>query len=76
MDDSTQRPWEKLRQLMGQEDPTGLVAYLHTLAPEETERAVFRLAPEEQMRLLTVLPPETAAELIDEVPESHVRCDY
>ncbi len=65
------KPWERLRELLGEDDPGSLVNFLDTLSPDETVRAVFRLLPEEQMRLLTALPPDSAAELIDEVPDVH-----
>jgi magnesium transporter len=65
------KSWERLRELLADQRPSELVAYLKTLTSDETVRAVFRLTPEEQARLLTSLPAERAAELIDDVPEVH-----
>ncbi len=65
------KPWERLLELLAEENPQVLADYLDTLTSDETLRAVFRLTPEEQSRLLTALPVEDAAELIDEVPETH-----
>jgi magnesium transporter len=65
------KSWERLRELLADQQPAELVAYLKTLTSDETVRAVFRLTPEEQARLLTSLPAESAAELIDDVPEVH-----
>ena len=72
MEQTTQRPWEVLRELLSQ-DQAGekLEAFLDSLDANETVRSVFRLSHDEQRKLLLTISPQSAAELIEEVPDSH-----
>ncbi|MFW2405617.1 MAG: magnesium transporter [Gammaproteobacteria bacterium] len=67
----TTKPWDRLRELLAEQDASALAGYLDALSSDDIVRAVFRLTAEEQATLITSLPPDAAADLIDEVPESH-----
>lgn len=72
MEQTTQRPWDVLRDLLRQDDSGDrLEAYLAGLDSNETVRAVFRLSHDEQRQLLLKISPQSAAELIEDVPDSH-----
>ncbi len=60
-----QEPWEQLRTVLQTGDVREVRAYLESLSPAETARALSRLHEEEQTHLLTLLPPEDAASLIE-----------
>jgi len=64
-------PWERLDALAQARDVKGLEAYVESIGPSETFRALLRLEPEARERVLTTLSPEDAAELIEEIPEEH-----
>jgi len=63
--------WEKLDALAQSGDAKGLEAYVESIGPSETFRALLRLEPEARERVLTTLSPEGAADLIEEIPEEH-----
>ncbi len=72
MEQTTQRPWEVLRELTELDQADKLEAYLETLDANETVRAIFRLSHDEQRKLLLTISPQSAAELMEDVPDSHV----
>ena len=53
-------PWETLSQLIAAKNSVELAAFIDTLSPQETARAISRLAEEEQRLLFSLLsqPPE------------------
>jgi len=61
--------WEVLSTLINAGNSVEIIAYLDTLSPPETARAISRLTSEEQQRLLSILSPEEAAEVIEDIPE-------
>ncbi len=63
-------PWEQLEVLLARADGDQLCAFLGTLPPGETARAVSRLSRANQELLLTVLSPRQAAGLIMELPQA------
>jgi magnesium transporter len=63
-------PWERLEDILKADDPHALRAYLGTLSPGETARALSRLNEEDQTRVLTLLTPEDAADLLEELSET------
>jgi magnesium transporter len=63
--------WEQLDALAQEGDAKGLEAYVESIGPSETFRALLHLAPESRERVLTTLSPEEAADLIEEIPEEH-----
>lgn len=66
-DDAT--PWERLHRLVESSDAHGLDAYLKTLNPAETARAISRLSQEDQTQLLTLLSPADAADVLEDVSD-------
>ena len=68
---SRQKTWEVLAQLAAAGDAKGLEAYVESIGPSETFRAILRLDPEERERVLTTLLPEDAADFIEEIPDEH-----
>lgn len=64
-----ERPWERLRALIRAGDARAIDAYLDSLSPAETARAIGRLAPDERVRLFTLLEPAEAADVLEDVPE-------
>jgi magnesium transporter len=62
--------WEQLEALLARADGDRLCAFLGTLPPGETARAVSRLSRGNQEQLLTVLSPRQAADLIVELPQA------
>lgn len=67
--DSAERPWEELREIVtvgGQDD---LESFFESLPAGEAARAISRLEDEDQTKLMCSLSPETAAELIEEVSD-------
>jgi magnesium transporter len=71
MEQTTNKPWEVLRELLEQDQAEKLEEFLGTLDSNETVRSVFRLSHDEQRKLLLTISPQSAAELIEDVPESH-----
>lgn len=64
---SSEEPWEVLENLIQVGDGQRLEAYLNTLTPAETARAISRLNQSDQTRLLTLLTPAEAADLIEDL---------
>jgi magnesium transporter len=62
--------WKRLRELAAGGDGSALQAFLASLDPAETIRAVFRLKTQEQEQLMRLLAPDHAAELLEELPDS------
>jgi magnesium transporter len=63
--------WEMLSALAAAGDASRLEAYVNTIGPSETFRAILRLDAAEREKVLTTLSPVDAAELIEEIPEEH-----
>ncbi len=59
------RPWDQLRELIGQRDRAAILAFLEALPAADVARAISRLPIEDQGQLLTSLEPEDAADLVD-----------
>ena len=67
---SDERPsWEQLTGLIAEENSAELIAYIDTLSPSETARAISRLSEEARQQLFALLSPEDAAEVIEDIPE-------
>jgi len=64
-------PWEQLGELIEARDGTALQAYVGTLDPGETVRAMFRLSAENQQQLVKLLLPNQAADLLEDLPDAH-----
>jgi len=62
------KPWESLDVLAMAGDAERLEAFIATLAPGESARAISRLDSHEQCRVLTTLTPGNAANLLEECP--------
>ncbi len=68
-------PWVRLAELLEAEDAAQIEAFLASLPPEETARALSRLDEPELKRILSLLGAETAAhflELISDVQASEI----
>ncbi len=65
-----EKPWEELSELVGQNDPVQINAFLNRINPTDTALAVSRLTAEEQGLLLTLLGPVDAAEVIEDIPDT------
>ena len=63
-------PWEQLGQLIDRQDSRALMAFIDTLSPSETARAISRLPEQEQHRLFGFLNPADAADVIEDIPEA------
>lgn len=63
------RPWIRLGELVEKGDADELVAYLDTLTPAQTARAIGHLDEQANNRLLGLLPPEKAAEVLVDLPD-------
>ncbi|MFG0250538.1 MAG: magnesium transporter MgtE N-terminal domain-containing protein, partial [Phycisphaeraceae bacterium JB051] len=64
----TIQPWDRLEELVDQQDRDELRMFWRTLTSSELARAVSRMDVEKQHQLLGLLDPEDAADLIDELP--------
>ncbi|MAX26243.1 MAG: magnesium transporter [Phycisphaeraceae bacterium] len=64
----TIQPWDRLEELVDQQDRDVLRTFWRTLTSSELARAVSRMDVEKQHQLLGLLDPEDAADLIDELP--------
>lgn len=62
------RPWEELDALAESGDAEGLEAFVDSLSPSETARALAHLSYEEQSRVFETLAPDDAAELLEGLP--------
>ena len=63
-------PWETLQEKIRNNNAADLIAFLDTLSPSETARAISRLTEEDQLNLFSVLSPEDAADVIEDIPET------
>lgn len=63
-------PWEIMSALIGADDNAGLKAFIDSLNPRETARAISRLTAQEQQRLLGLLTPGDAADVIEDISEA------
>ena len=63
-------PWETLSRLMVAGKSAELTAFIDTLSPSETARAISRLTEQEQHRLFSILSPEDAADVIEDISEA------
>ena len=61
----TEKPWERLSEILKTRNVANLRRFLQQLSPAETARVVSRLSSQKQRELLTVLEPEDAAEVIE-----------
>ncbi len=66
---SVDRPWEALHDVIASNNMAALQAFLETLGPTETARAISRLSQEDQNQLFALLTPAVAAEVIEDVSE-------
>ena len=62
-------PWMDLYPLIDRNDRDGIQAFLDSLPPMETARAVSRLSDEQRTKLVQILDPEDAAELLLDLPD-------
>jgi magnesium transporter len=69
MTDVCQESWEHLEEILRAGDAQRLKAYIRSLSPGETARALSRLRQTDQTRLLLLLSYEDAAALLEELPE-------
>jgi len=58
-----------LKELIEAGSGTDLLAFIDTLSPSETARAISRLADVDQLRLFSLLSPQDAADVIEDIPE-------
>jgi magnesium transporter len=62
--------WDILTELIRAADAKRLEAFLESLSPSETARAVSRLRAEERVQLLHLLSPAEGADLSEELPDA------
>ncbi len=65
-----ERPWEELQARIQAADPVTLLAYLDSMSPTETARAISRLNQADQARLFGMLAPADAAEIIEGISDT------
>lgn len=73
MDEQTSaesKPWENLERLIASGEAAPTEAYIRSLGPAETARAISRLASADQVKLLDLLGPVRAAAVLQECPEA------
>ena len=68
--ESSQLPWELLRQMIALGDADRLVAFLDRLGPAEMARAISRLDHDDRNRLFILLNPAEAADVIEDVSDA------
>ena len=61
--------WERITELVEDENYSDLIEYIETLTPSETARAISRLSEAIRHHLFELLSPENAAEVIEDIPE-------
>ncbi|MEW6333617.1 MAG: magnesium transporter [Thermodesulfobacteriota bacterium] len=66
----TTLPWDTLSELITAENSAELIAFIESLSPSETARAISRLTQAEQLHLFSLLSPEDAADVIEDIPEA------
>lgn len=65
----TERPWEKLHDLIADTVTEELLAFFDVLGAAETARTISRISQDDQIRLFTLLAPADAAELIEDISD-------
>ena len=68
--ESSQLPWELLRQMIALGDADLLAAFLDRLGPAEMARAISRLDHDDRNRLFILLNPAEAADVIEDVSDA------
>lgn len=63
-----QRPWEELDAIAESGDAVRLEAFIESLSPSETARALAHLTGKERSRVLETLAPEDAADVLEGLP--------
>ena len=66
----TNRPWEKLLDLIATNNSDEVKSYLNSLKTEEIVRSMSRISNDEQRLLLSLLSPEDAADLMEDIPNA------
>ena len=66
----TNRPWEKLLDLLETNNSDEVKSYLNSLKTEEIVRSMSRISNDEQRLLLSLLSPEDAADLMEDIPNA------
>jgi magnesium transporter len=66
---TSDKPWEKIHELLAEEDSVGLTQLVESFTGEDDRRALSRLSNEDQARLVSLLPHDVAAELLESLPE-------
>lgn len=66
----TNRPWEKLLDLLESNNSAQVKSYLNSLKTEDVVRSMSRISSDEQQLLLSLLSPEDAAELMEDIPNA------
>lgn len=69
MNESTQ-PWDRLSELIAQNDSDTITLFINDLSPSETARVISRLTENKQTHLFTLLSPEDAADVIKDISET------
>jgi magnesium transporter len=65
----TERPWERLHNLIGDSGTEQLLSFFDVLGAAETARTISRISQEDQIRLFSLLAPADAAELIEDISD-------
>lgn len=66
----TNRPWEKLLDLLESNNSAQVKSYLNSLKTEDVVRSMSRISNDDQQLLLSLLSPEDAAELMEDIPNA------
>ena len=64
-------PWDKLTNLLQQENRQLLEDYIESISARELVLALSHMDTEEQTQLLSLLSPDYSAYLLEEIPEAH-----
>jgi magnesium transporter len=64
------QPWDRLSELIAQENSDSIIQFINTLSPSETARVISRLTESSQTCLFNLLSPEDAADIIEDIPET------
>ncbi len=62
------RPWERMSQLLANDEVDAVALLLDEMPPSEGTRALLRLDEDERTQILSEAPLQVAADLIDELP--------
>lgn len=66
----SERPWERLKEILAGDDAERLKHFLTDLSPTDTALGISRLTSQEQRKLFILLDPEDAADIIEEVSDA------